>query len=91
MIGHTHFPVATLLDSGCWFINNGCLIPPDGFSASIGRIHKKHNVQMLWESTEDHIVGRHPLPEGRPLHRHRRVARRAREAVRRQARAAEAL
>jgi predicted phosphodiesterase len=57
MIGHTHFPVATLLDSGTWFINNGCLIPPDGFSASIGRIHKKHNVQLLWESTEDHIVG----------------------------------
>lgn len=55
--GHVHIPSVVHLPSTV-LVTNGCLIPPDSFSLSIGS-HSNICAQQLWESTEKYMFGDH--------------------------------
>lgn len=54
--GHVHFGSITNLPGNVAMITNGCLVPPDAFSLSIGAPDVTCG-QYLFETTEDHVVG----------------------------------
>ena len=55
-VGHVHVGSIVNLPNESVFLSNGCLIPPDAYSKSIG-IFDTACGQYLWESVEDYIVG----------------------------------
>ena len=57
--GHVHVPSATHLPSTV-LITNGCLIPPDSYSLSIG-LHSNVCVQQLWETVPGYMFGDHRM------------------------------
>jgi hypothetical protein len=54
--GHVHFGSVTNMPNGAVMITNGCLIPPDSFSVSIGAADVACG-QYMFESVEGHAVG----------------------------------
>lgn len=56
MMGHVHVGSMTQLDNGAVLLTNGPLIPPDGFSVSLGSLDNEC-CQWMFESTKDHILG----------------------------------
>lgn len=54
--GHVHFGSITNMPSGIVMMTNGCLVPPDPFSLSIGAPDVTCG-QYLFESVEGHVVG----------------------------------
>jgi hypothetical protein len=57
--GHVHVPSATQLPSTV-LLTNGCLIPPDSYSLSIG-LHSNVCVQQLWETVPGYMFGDHRM------------------------------
>lgn len=57
--GHVHVPSATHLPSTV-LITNGCLIPPDPYSLSIG-LHSNVCVQQMWETVPGYMFGDHRM------------------------------
>ena len=57
--GHVHVPSATHLSSTV-LLTNGCLIPPDPYSLSIG-LHSNICVQQLWETVPGYMFGDHRM------------------------------
>lgn len=55
-VGHVHVGSFTQLGNGTAFITNGCLIPPDNYTVSLG-IFENSCGQTLYESVNGHIVG----------------------------------
>jgi hypothetical protein len=55
-VGHVHIKSSIALPEGVRFITNGCLVPPDQFSQSIGSVSVMCGQQM-WESTKAYPVG----------------------------------
>lgn len=58
IVGHVHVGSMTHLPNGAVFMSNGCLIPTDAFSQSIGAFGVACG-QQLFESVPGHIVGDH--------------------------------
>jgi len=56
LVGHMHTPTIQLLDSGCYFVMNGCLIGSEPFAQSIG-IFGNNPTQVMFETTEEHAIG----------------------------------
>lgn len=55
-VGHVHTPSITFLNNGKVMITNGCMVPVDQFSVSIGEMESQCG-QWIWESTPKHPVG----------------------------------
>src|SRR5690606_13018167 len=55
-VGHVHVPSITFLNNGKVMITNGCMVPVDQFSVSIGEMESQCG-QWIWESTSKHPVG----------------------------------
>lgn len=55
-VGHVHVPSITMLNNGVIMLTNGCLVPVDPFSVSIG-ILESHCGQWIWESVKGHAMG----------------------------------
>lgn len=58
-VGHVHVPSVTHLPSTV-LLTNGCLIPPDSFSQSIGT-HSSACVQQMWETVDGYMFGDHRM------------------------------
>lgn len=54
--GHVHIGSCTYLSNGAAFMTNGALVPPNGFSVSMGSLTCVTG-QWLWESVPGHIIG----------------------------------
>lgn len=54
--GHVHFGSITHMPAGVVMMTNGCLVPPDAYSLSIGASDVTCG-QYLFESVEGHVVG----------------------------------
>ncbi|MDE2425750.1 MAG: metallophosphoesterase [Elusimicrobia bacterium] len=56
VVGHVHFPSLLHLPNSCIVITNGCLLPPDPYSVSLGGLENVRG-QFIWESVKGHAVG----------------------------------
>lgn len=56
VMGHVHIGTQIYLPGDITVFTNGCLIPPDSFSNSIG-VFDAACGQQMWETTERHAVG----------------------------------
>lgn len=56
MMGHVHIPAIVHLDNGSVVITNGCMVPTDAFSVSLGNL-ENHCGQWVWETIAGHPVG----------------------------------